>query len=165
MDIYQKLLFERVGFTPATLKLLNGHCGDKPISDRTARRWASGESEINNPYYVATATILDTFLTLKAVQVVENHGRERIILPFYASDDDYWTATGDMPCPVSVYWQLVQRIMLYAGVPVFIDNDDPFLKSDWDNYLKLAVEFDFDNPAYNLTNDPFELSVDDDSDL
>lgn len=153
MNIYQKLLFARVGFTPAVLQMFNEHCGDKLITERTARYWASGEKEPRNPYYLTTAQELDEYLTDHARYIISSHDGDRFILPYYANDDEYWVATGDMPCPVAVYHQLLQRITMFSDKPVHylldpnggLDDDDynSQLRQDWDNYINLAVGFDF----------------------
>lgn len=171
MNISQKLLFARVGFTPATMQLLCNYIEQEQITDRTARRWASGEFEPRNDYYIKCANALDEHLTAKALAVIHEHGAvveqyepNRLILPYYANDDEYWTATNDMPCPVSVYHQLLQRIEVLSDVPVFYLDDDSLddelqyeLKRDWDNYINLSVDFSFS------LRDP--MSVDDDNDL
>lgn len=173
MNISQKLLFARVGFTPATLQLLCNYIEQENITDRTARRWASGEVTPRNDYYIKCATALDEHLTAKALAVIHEHravigqyDHDRFILPYYANDDEYWTATSDMPCPVSIYHELLQRIEILSDVPVFHLNDNSLddetqfeLHTDWDSYINLSVDFDF-----SLT-DPFAMSVDDDSDL
>lgn len=147
MNIKQKLLFARVGFTPAVLILLNKHCGDKPINERTARYWVSGEKEPKNSYYIEIAQELDKYLTSQAIHIINNHKGDRLILPYYATDDEYWTATDDMPCPVSVYNQLLQRITILSDKPVFYISpnrvDDMELRQDWDNYINLGVGFVF----------------------
>lgn len=170
-----KLLFSRVGFTPATLQLLCNHIEHKQITDRTARRWASGEVRPRNDYYIKCALALDEHLTTKAFKALAvihkhtgQHEPNRLILPYYATDDDYWTATNDMPCPVSVYHQLLQRIEVLSSqpMPIFYLDEDRIddelqyeLRRDWDNYINLSVDFNF------TLNDPFAMSVDDDSDL
>lgn len=147
MNIEQKLLFARVGFMPAVLQLLNEHCEGKSINERTARYWASGKKKPNNPYYIEIAQELDEYLTSQAMHIINNHKGDRLILPYYATDDEYWTATDDMPCPVSVYHQLLQRISILSDKPVFyIDpkgKGDVELRQDWDNYINLGVGFDF----------------------
>lgn len=169
MNISQKLLFARVGFTPATLQLLCNYIEQEQITDRTARRWASGEVTPRNDYYIKCANALDKHLTAKALAVIHQHtavirqyDHDRFILPYYATDDDYWTATSDMPCPVSIYHELLQRIEILSNVPVFYLNDDSLgdeLRRDWDNYINLFVDFNFS------LSDPFAMSVDDDTDL
>lgn len=153
MNIYQKLLFARVGFTPNALQLLCSHREHKEITDRTARYWASGEVEPKNDYYVNCAEALDAHLTNLALSVIGEHTGKRIILPYYANDDEYWTATDDMPCPVAVYHQLLQRIAILSDKPVHflfdpnggLDDDEynGALRRDWDNYINLGVGFDF----------------------
>lgn len=153
MNIYQKLLFARVGFNPRALLILNEHCGDKPVNERTARAWASGEQLQRNPYYLTTAEKLDEYLTAQAFYIIQSHDGNRFILPYYTTDDEYWTATDDMPCPVSVYHQLLQRIAILSDKPVhfLIDpngglDDDEYnlaLRQDWDNYINLGVGFEF----------------------
>lgn len=153
MNIYQKLLFARVGFTPHALQLLCLHREHKEISDRTARYWTSGEVEPKNEYYTNCAEALDAHLTNLAQTVINEHTRERIILPYYSNDDEYWTATDDIPCPVSVYHQLLQRITILSDKPVHflldpnrgLDDDDYnlSLREDWDNYIQLSIGFDF----------------------
>lgn len=173
MNISQKLLFARVGFTPNALQLLCNHIEKEQINERTARRWASGEVEPRNEYYVHCAIALDKHLTAKALAVIHNHkavvgqyDNNRIILPYYANDDEYWIETNDMPCSVSIYHQLLQRIEILSDKTVFYLNDGCLddelrleLERDWDNYVNLSVDFDFS------LSDPFTLSVDDDSDL
>lgn len=131
MNIKQKLLFARVGFTPAVLILLNKHCGDKPINERTARYWVSGEKEPKNPYYLQTAYRLDSHLTQLAYRIV-SESDEQIVLPYYINNDDYWAKTNDTSCFVSVYYQLLQRIEILSDKPVVYDN----------NIATLAVNFD-----------------------
>lgn len=153
MNIYQKLLFARVGFTPKALKILCLHREHKEISERTARYWASGEGEPRNDYYANCAEALDAHLTRLASSIIDEHSGNRIILPYYDNDDEYWTATDDIPCPVSVYHQLLQRIAILSDKPVhFLFNpnggidDDEYnlaLRRDWDNYIQISVGFDF----------------------
>lgn len=153
MNVYQKLLFARVGFTSNALQLLCSHREHKDISERTARYWASGEIEPKNEYYTKCAEALDAHLTNLAQAVIGEHTGERIILPYYSNDDEYWTATNDMPCPVSVYHQLLQRIAILSDKQVhFLFNpnggldDDEYnlaLRRDWANYIQISVSFDF----------------------
>lgn len=156
MNISQKLLFSRVGFTPNALQILCNYIEQEQITDRTARRWASGEVMPRNDYYIKCANALDEYLTKKALAIIHNHraiigqyDNDRIILPYYTNDDEYWTETSDTPCPVSVYHQLLQRIAILSDKPVHflscgcLDDDDYNLRRDWDNYIQLSVDFSF----------------------
>lgn len=131
MNIKQKLLFARVGFTPAMLEFLSVRIGDK-ISERGARAWASGEKMPKNPYYLQTAYRLDSHLTKLAYRIVSESDGEQIVLPYYINNDDYWAKTNDTSCFVSVYYQLLQRIEILSDKPVVYDN----------NIATLAVNFD-----------------------
>lgn len=153
MYIYQKLLFKRVGLNPHALQLLCAHVEQGQITDRTARFWASGDSTPRNPYYMNCAEALDEHLTSLALSIIDEHTGERLILPYYATDDEYWTATNDMPCPVMTYHQLLQRITLFSRKPVHyladpqggLDDDEYnwALRQDWDNFIDVKVGFDF----------------------
>lgn len=152
MNIEQKLLFARVGFSPRTILMLHEHCEDKPITKRTAQYWANGEKEPKNPYYIETAYRLDEHLT--EIAIITNHYAKqkelnKIILPYYQDDNEYWTATDDIPCPVSVYHQLLQRIIIISSIPVHLltnpqnGMEDKALRQDWNSYMNLSVGFDF----------------------
>lgn len=132
MYLNQKLLFARVGFTPRVLAFLGEVTGnDKAVNERTARKWSSGETEPHNPFYIATAKALNQHLNAKATEIVQSH--DRIILPYYYSDNEYWASTQDHPCPVDVYIALIQRIAMQADVQ--------FVTADAEEYIPLSVNF------------------------
>ncbi|MFB6349949.1 hypothetical protein ACFBZI_11000 [Moraxella sp. ZJ142] len=133
----QQLLFDRVGFTTRVLGLLAQLTRDKPVTDRTLRAWASGAKTPRNSYYIETAKQLDQFLTDKAQHVIENHYSARLVLPVYASDQDYYERTGEI-MPIEVYQALVQRIIILAGENLTVVFDDG---DEWNDFVALSVGF------------------------
>ena len=140
MNIEQKLLFSRVGLTTQALGLICAKIEPNMPSDRTLRTWFSGEKTPKNPYYVDFARSLDKHLTEKANYIVGTHDSNILILPYYANDIDYLERTDEF-MPVSVYYQLVQRIIMLANqldMTVIIDVNNEHLQ-DWGNYVALDV--------------------------
>ena len=81
-----------------------------------------------------------SILTDKAEYIVSTHDSNLLILPYYADEVDYIERTDEF-MPISIYYQLVQRIIMIANqldMTVIIDVNNEHLQ-DWGNYVALDV--------------------------